>query len=135
METKTRKRGPKPSGVKKVVFYARVEPQVYERLEAYLAGGCPVGDSSATHVLETFQGGRESEKPTFAVAAAKVMDENRELMWKLRVSELEDKVRELEGKAVIPVVVETEEVAFLRARVAQLEKVVKAYEDQGKWGA
>jgi hypothetical protein len=37
-----RKRGPKPSGVEKKVFYARVEPVYYERLERYLAEGCPL---------------------------------------------------------------------------------------------
>jgi hypothetical protein len=35
-----RKRGPKPSGESKVVFYARVTQEQKDRLEAYLAAGC-----------------------------------------------------------------------------------------------
>jgi hypothetical protein len=59
--TPTRKRGPKPSGVKKVVFYARVTPEVYVKLRAIVDGedkalGGSLGRAASDIKDEDFKG-------------------------------------------------------------------------------
>lgn len=113
-ETKiSKKRGPKPSGEKKVPFFARVTPEqkvkIRELLERVRRGGFDgaVASGELVKVTAGIKGGREPEvgwskasqfvdDATFTKAKEKVFDVHQETMWKLRVSELEDKVKSLE---------------------------------------
>src|SRR5688572_11705336 len=82
-----RKRGPKPSGEKKVVFYARVPEEYYERLESYLESGCPLGIATASDVIK---GGREPESCTPIVPDSTILSAQ-----STQISALLDNIQEL----------------------------------------